>query len=81
MVKNISNGYFIDIDGILYVYDTGASGDNWNVDRIEKNDDETYIAYTTWIFEDDEKSKEEIIFNFTISSYNGKCVINSCEQQ
>ena len=36
----------------------------------------SYIGYTTWIFEDVEQPSE---FRFTIVENNGKCVIDSCE--
>lgn len=76
----INQGYekpeFKDINGTLYVANTGASGDYWEVDSIKKIDTNTYNGKTFWIFED--VTREEVHFEFTITESNGKCVINSC---
>ncbi len=79
--KFINEGYdkpnFKNINGILYVNNTGASGDYWEVDSIKKIDSNTYNGKTFWIFE--EVTREETHFEFTIAESNGKCVIDSCE--
>lgn len=78
----IDNGYgepeFKELDGFLYVNNTGASGDNWEVDSIEEIDTNTYDGKTYWIFDEMEETKEEVHFTFTITELNGKCVIDSC---
>lgn len=78
--KFINEGYdkpnFKNINGILYVNNTGASGDYWEVDSIKKIDTNTYNGKTFWIFED--VTREEVHFEFTITESNGKCVIDSC---
>jgi len=71
---------FKNVDGLVYALNTGASGDHWDVDTIEKIGNNKYIGHTTWIFEGLEETKKSVNFQFTITSYNGKCVIDSCEQ-
>ena len=82
-IETSLNGYseseFKDVNGVLYVNDTGASGDKWNVESIEKINDNLYKGITTWIFEDLEETKKEVDFEFEIETYNEKCVIASCK--
>jgi len=67
---------FRNIDGILYIGVTGASGGRWKVESIEKIDKNLYKGVTTWMSDGPE---ETVVFEFSINEYKGKCVIDSCK--
>ena len=70
------SNFFRNIDGILYIGGTGASGGEWKVESVEKIDKNLYKGITTWMSDGPE---ETVVFEFSINEYKGKCVIDSCK--
>ena len=71
---------FKEQDGLLYYYDSGWTGTEYEVESITlKGDysDSRYIAKAYRINIDDSKEVENI--EFEITNYNGKCVISYCD--
>ena len=71
---------FKEKDGLLYYYDGGWTGAEYEVESITlKGDysDSRYIAKAYRINIDDSKELENI--EFEITNYNGKCVISYCD--
>ena len=77
--EKFTNGYKED-DGVLYYFDGGASGMEFEVKDITKKDDYSdwsYIAEVYNIHFDASKELENIEFH--IADNNGKCVISYCD--
>ena len=64
-----SNGYLTKVQG------GGAGISTYTINNLTKEDDSTYTAETTSIFDEDNTSNTEN-FTFTVASYNNKCVID-----
>ena len=65
-------GYLVKVQG-------GGGLVEYTINSISKIDDTTYLANTTAKLVDLDDSTESRMFNFSVSSYNGKCVIDSFE--
>lgn len=64
-------------DGYLTKYQGGGGLCVFTVNSITKNNDSSYTGKVTVTFKDADIPDEDEEYNFTISSYNGNCVINS----
>ncbi|MBQ2937757.1 MAG: hypothetical protein IJE05_02605 [Clostridia bacterium] len=76
---NFENGYKQQ-DGLLYYFDGGASGIEFEVKDITLKGDYSDLAYIAEVYNvhlDDTKELENIEFH--ISDNNGKCVISYCD--
>ena len=76
------------VDGMLYVKETSSNGLATKVVDVSKIDDNKYTANVIIVdpeaivdkaIEDYINTNNEHIYEFTIASYNGKCVIDTCE--
>lgn len=65
-----SNGYLTKVQG-------GGGLRVYTINSITKTDNSTYSAKTTATLVDLDNSQEDENFTFTITSYNGNCVIDS----
>ena len=65
-------GYLVKVQG-------GGGLVEYTINSISKIDDTTYLANPTAKLVDLDDSTESRMFNFSVSSYNGKCVIDSFE--
>lgn len=71
--------WFKNVDGLLYYYDSGLTGTEYVIEKVEsKGDysDKSYIA--TGYSENVDGSKNEETIEFQIENNNGKCVISYC---
>ncbi len=74
---NDSNPYFKEENGSVSYWNVGSSGMQWEVKEISLESDLTYTAEVYYINEDETKEKIDNA-EFSISEYNGKCVISYC---
>lgn len=71
-VKSNDNGYIFRPEG-------GGGLRVYTIENITKNNNSTYTAKVSSVVEDNEYYEEDT-FKFTITSYNGHCVIDSIEK-
>lgn len=69
---------FIEEDGYVCYFNSGATGVGYEVNSITMVNDKTYNAKAVWI---QEESKEDVNFEFGIENSNGKCIIDYCNQK
>ncbi len=67
------------VNGYLYFIDSGATGHGHKVQNVEFKSNNSYVGKVYYIWVTGEKSDEVYDFNFTISSNNGKCIINTID--
>lgn len=67
------------VNGYLYVVDSGSSGHKHKVESIELKSKDSYVGKAYFVYVTGEYSDETYDFNFTISSHNGKCIINTID--
>lgn len=65
-----NNGYLTHSQG-------GGGLRTYTINSVSKIDDKTFSVKTTSMVEDDNTTKEDENFTFEVTSYNGKCVIDS----
>ena len=75
--KNWNSYYSQDNNGNLIDVNGGGGLRVYTINSITKNSDSTYSANTTVTIDYSDDSKEDENFIFTITSYNGNCVIDS----
>ena len=74
------NPEFKEQDGLLYYFDGGWTGAEYEVESIRLKGDYSnlrYIAKAYCIYDEDSKELENI--EFEVMNYNGKCVISYCD--
>lgn len=74
------NPEFKEQDGLLYYFDGGWTGAEYEVESIRLKGDYSnlrYIAKAYCIYDEDSKELENI--EFEVMDYNGKCVISYCD--
>lgn len=69
-LKEDSNGYLVHFQG-------GGGLRVYTINSINKIDDLNYTAKTTSMVENDNSTKSNENFTFTVKTYNGNCVIDS----
>ena len=82
--KEFGEKYFKEEDGMLYVADVGATGMEFEVNKVELKDEDdkkTYIAKYDYIIDDEEDLKESLEAEFEIDNNDGRCVIASFEEK
>ncbi len=67
------------VNGYLYFIDSGATGHEHKVKNVEFKSNNNYVGKVYYIDVTGESSDEVYNFNFTISSNNGKCIINTID--
>ena len=67
------------VNGYLYVVDSGSSGHKHKVKSIELKSKDSYVGKVYFIYVTGDYSDKTYDFNFTISSHNGKCIINTID--
>ena len=65
------------LNGYLTHGQLGGGLKAYTINSINKIDNNTYFVKTTSMVEDDNSTKSDDNFTFTVKSYNGKCVIDS----
>lgn len=81
-LKEFSKHAYKNIDGYLYCFDGGGSGNQMQVDKIklkDSNSDSVYIAEVYSIAMNGSKSSKPFYEEFGIENNNGKCVISYCK--
>ena len=68
---------FKEINGLLYYLNSGATGNEYQVDSIRPKSNTMYIGEIYRINIDGSREKQSI--DFAIENYNGKCVISYCD--
>ena len=67
------------VNGYLYVVDSGSSGHKHKVKSIELKSKDSYVGKVYFIYVTGDYPDKTYDFNFTISSHNGKCIINTID--
>ena len=67
----------VNSNGYITIGQMGGGSRKYTINSITKIGDLNYSAKVTSTIEDDNSTKEDKIFNFTIKSSNGNCVIDS----